>query len=163
MALQAGLSAGIINPNAKAMMQSYDTYMVLSGNDSQCTKYIEKYAVAPETAETKPKTTANFSLSDCIVKGLKENAYTETVELLKTKAPMDIINGDLVPALDIVGKGFEKGTMFLPQLLMSAEAAKAGFEAIKEYMKKAEALKKRKQQLLLQPLRVTSMTSEKIS
>lgn len=52
MALQAGLSAGIINPNAKAMMQSYDTYMVLSGNDSQCTKYIEKYAVAPETAET---------------------------------------------------------------------------------------------------------------
>lgn len=137
MALQAGLSAGIINPNAKAMMQSYDTYMVLSGNDSQCTKYIEKYAVAPETAETKPKTTANFSLSDCIVKGLKENAYTETVELLKTKAPMDIINGDLVPALDIVGKGFEKGTMFLPQLLMSAEAAKAGFEAIKEYMKKS--------------------------
>lgn len=85
MALQAGLSAGIINPNAKAMMQSYDTYMVLSGNDSQCTKYIEKYAVAPETAETKPKTTANFSLSDCIVKGLKEMHTQKPLNFLKLK------------------------------------------------------------------------------
>lgn len=136
MALHAGLSAGIINPNSKAMMQSYDTYMVLSGNDSQCGKYIEKYAVSTEDKPAVTGNTAKYSLSDCIIKGFKENAYTETVELLKTKEPMEIINGYLVPALDVVGKGFEKGTMFLPQLLMSAEAAKAGFEAIKEHMEK---------------------------
>ena len=136
MALHAGLSAGIINPNSKAMMQSYDTYMVLSGNDSQCGKYIEKYAVSAEDKPAVSKNDAKYSLTDCIIKGFKENAYTETVELLKIKEPMEIINGDLVPALDVVGKGFEKGTMFLPQLLMSAEAAKAGFEAIKEHMEK---------------------------
>lgn len=136
MALHAGLSAGIINPNSKAMMQSYDTYMVLSGNDSQCGRYIEKYAVSAEDKPAVSKNDAKYSLTDCIIKGFKENAYTETVELLKIKEPMEIINGDLVPALDVVGKGFEKGTMFLPQLLMSAEAAKAGFEAIKEHMEK---------------------------
>ena len=82
-----------------------------------------------------------ISLKDCIVKGLKEPAFRATKELLEDdgtgkpkKGTMEIINEDLVPALDLVGQGFEKGTMFLPQLLMSAEAAKAGFEAIKEYV-----------------------------
>lgn len=143
MAMQAGLSAGIINPNARAMIQAYDTYCVLGGFDSQCMSYIEKYAVAEPTPVAQTVTSAkqagkavtgNLSLTDCIVKGLKEQAYKATKEELGTKDTMEIINGELVPALDIVGKGFEKGTVFLPQLLMSAEAAKAGFEAIKEYV-----------------------------
>lgn len=143
MAMQAGLSAGIINPNARAMIQAYDTYCVLGGFDSQCMSYIEKYAVAEPTPVAQTVTsvkqagkavTGNLSLMDCIVKGLKEQAYKATKDELGTKDTMEIINGELVPALDIVGKGFEKGTVFLPQLLMSAEAAKAGFEAIKEYV-----------------------------
>ena len=143
MAMQAGLSAGIINPNARAMIQAYDTYCVLGGFDSQCMSYIEKYAVAEPTPVAQTVTsvkqagkavTGNLSLTDCIVKGLKEQAYKATKEELGTKDTMEIINGELVPALDIVGKGFEKGTVFLPQFLMSAEAAKAGFEAIKEYV-----------------------------
>ena len=143
MAMQAGLSAGIINPNARAMIQAYDTYCVLGGFDSQCMSYIEKYAVAEPTPVAQTVTsvkqagkavTGNLSLTDCIVKGLKEQAYKATKEELGTKDTMEVINGELVPALDIVGKGFEKGTVFLPQLLMSAEAAKAGFEAIKEYV-----------------------------
>lgn len=143
MAMQAGLSAGIINPNARAMIQAYDTYCVLGGFDSQCMSYIEKYAVAEPTPVAQTVTsvkqagkavTGNLSLTDCIVKGLKEQAYKATKDELGIKDTMEIINGELVPALDIVGKGFEKGTVFLPQLLMSAEAAKAGFEAIKEYV-----------------------------
>ncbi len=155
MAMDAGLSAGIINPNAALMRQAYDTYCVLGGFDSQCRDYIEKYAAvqikvvsdvasgagnaAAGSAETAGK--GAISLKDCIVKGLKEPAFRATKELLADdgtgkpkKGTMEIINEDLVPALDLVGQGFEKGTMFLPQLLMSAEAAKAGFEAIKEYV-----------------------------
>lgn len=147
MALQAGLSAGIINPNSYAMRQAYDTYCVLAGFDSQCTDYISRYAVSdsiPTAAEPVPSVkkstsgtteTGSMTLTDCIVKGFKEQAYKATIQRLNESDPMEIINNELVPALDIVGKGFEKGTMFLPQLLMSAEAAKSGFEAIKEYVK----------------------------
>ena len=134
MAMNNGLSAGIINPNAKAMRQAYDTFCVLGGYDVQCMNYIENYAVtdAPNVA-AKPAA-AKLNLTDSIIKGLKDQAYRATEEELKTKEPMEIINGELVPALDVVGQGFEKGTMFLPQLLMSAEAAKAGFEAIRQYV-----------------------------
>lgn len=147
MALQAGLSAGIINPNSYAMRQAYDTYCVLAGFDSQCTDYISRYAVSdniPTAAVPVPSVkkstsgtteTGSMTLTDCIVKGFKEQAYKATVQRLNESDPMEIINNELVPALDIVGKGFEKGNMFLPQLLMSAEAAKSGFEAIKEYVK----------------------------
>ena len=123
MAMQAGLSAGIINPNARAMIQAYDTYCVLGGFDSQCMLYIEKYAVAEPTPVAQTVTsvkqagkavTGNLSLTDCIVKGLKEQAYKATKDELGTKDTMEIINGELVPALDIVGKGFEKGTFFCP-------------------------------------------------
>ena len=147
MAMQAGLSAGIINPNSAAMRQAYDTFCVLGGFDSQCMSYIERYAAAPDFSKSQPApaaptpsqsgaqtTSSQLTLTDCIVKGLKEQAYKATEAVLAEKEPMEVINGELVPALDIVGKGFEKGTLFLPQLLMSAEAAKAGFEAIKAYV-----------------------------
>ena len=142
MALNAGLSAGIINPNSKLMQQAYDTYCLLKGFDKKCEGYVSKYAdvsvsvvSGPGKQEVKAANTGKYTLSDCIIKGLKEQAYAAAKELLSgEKAPLQIINEDLVPALDIVGKGFEKGTMFLPQLLMSAEAAKEGFKAIKDCM-----------------------------
>ena len=144
MAMSAGLSAGIINPNVASMRQAYDTYCVLGGFDSQCMNYIEKYAalqtvttLAPAGAAGTADGTAGSmpALQNAIVKGLKEQAYRGTKEALASgRDTMDVINGELIPALDIVGQAFEKGTMFLPQLLMSAEAAKAGFAAIKEYV-----------------------------
>ncbi len=149
MAMQAGLSAGIINPNATAMMQAYDTFCVLAGFDKQCGDYVAKYATMPKMVyvpegtvtaggaapvATSTKQTYASLLQEYIVKGFEDPAYKETKKMLETKPPMDIINEDLVAALDLVGKGFEKGTVFLPQLLKSAEAAKAGFAAIKEFM-----------------------------
>lgn len=134
MAMNNGLSAGIINPNAKAMRQAYDTFCVLGGYDAQCMNYIENYAVTDAQNVAAKPAAAKLNLTDSIIKGLKDQAYRATEEELKTKEPMEIINGELVPALDVVGQGFEKGTMFLPQLLMSAEAAKAGFEAIRQYV-----------------------------
>lgn len=134
MAMNNGLSAGIINPNAKAMRQAYDTFCVLGGYDVQCMNYIENYAVTDAPNAVAKPAAAKLNLTDSIIKGLKDQAYRATEEELKTKEPMEIINGELVPALDVVGQGFEKGTMFLPQLLMSAEAAKAGFEAIWQYV-----------------------------
>ena len=134
MAMNNGLSAGIINPNAKAMRQAYDTFCVLGGYDAQCMNYIENYAVTDAPNAAAKPAAAKLNLTDSIIKGLKDQAYRATEEELKTTEPMEIINGELVPALDVVGQGFEKGTMFLPQLLMSAEAAKAGFEAIRQYV-----------------------------
>ena len=174
MAMSAGLSAGIINPNVASMRQAYDTYCVLGGFDSQCMNYIEKYAALQTVTTLAPAGAAGTStaggngttagaansigtangaaggngtagsnsaaggipaLQNAIVKGLKEQAYRGTKEALASgRDTMDVINGELIPALDIVGQAFEKGTMFLPQLLMSAEAAKAGFTAIKEYV-----------------------------
>ncbi len=149
MALQAGLSAGIINPNAKAMMQAYDTYLVLGGHDKQCVQYVEKYAVDKASAPAAASQTTQLSLRECIIKGFKEQAARATESMLKEKAPLPIINEELVPALDVVGQGFEKGTLFLPQLLMSAEAAKAGFEVIKDYMQKAGHAESKKATVVL--------------
>ena len=169
MAMSAGLSAGIINPNVASMRQAYDTYCVLGGFDSQCMNYIEKYAalqtvttLAPAGAAGTANGTAGSStgagaaggngaagsmpaLQNAIVKGLKEQAYRGTKEALASgRDTMDVINGELIPALDIVGQAFEKGIMFLPQLLMSAEAAKAGFAAIKEYVESTGTRQKKK-------------------
>ena len=149
MALQAGLSAGIINPNAKTMMQAYDTYLVLGGYDKQCVQYVEKYAVDKASAPVAPSQTPQLSLKDSIVKGFKEQTARATENMLKEKAPLEIINEELVPALDVVGQGFEKGTLFLPQLLMSAEAAKAGFEVIKDYMQKTGHAESKKATVVL--------------
>ena len=184
LAMGAGLSAGIINPNSASMRQAYDSFCVLGGFDAQCMNYIEKYAVAapvpPAGTVSTPvqggSTSASGSesssgsaglsgvttsvggtsqnqleltLTDCIVKGLKEQSYKATIETLKTRDAMAVINEELVPALDIVGKGFEKGTVFLPQLLMSAEAAKAGFEAIKEHMESQGSVQEKKATIVI--------------
>lgn len=132
MALQNGLSAAIINPNSQAMRKSYDAYCALSGCDTQCMDYIARYS--QQTAETAPVAAAQMTVSQAIVSGLKESAYSAAQELLRTKEPILIISEELIPALDQVGKDFEKGILFLPQLLMSAEAAKAAFEVIRAQM-----------------------------
>ena len=137
MALQRGLDCAIINPKSKAMMTSYYSYRALSGKDKNCTEYIEKFAVSKDsdTASVVAKSASvqeEMSLETAVERGMKEAAGSACRELIKTTEPMTIINDSLIPVLDKVGKGFEKGKVFLPQLLMSAEAAKAAFAVIKE-------------------------------
>lgn len=134
IALSKGLSAGIINPNSEKMMAAYHSYCALNGSDVQCTDYINLYskqAEAPKKANDKKEVT----LYDAVVRGLIDSAYQAAKKELETREPLAVIDEDLIPALDKVGQGFEKKTVFLPQLLMSADAAKAGFDAIKEYLK----------------------------
>lgn len=138
MAMNNGLSAGIVNPSSEPMMAAYYSFNALIGEDEQCMEYIAK--ASSQTAD-KPVAAASkkseLTLDEAIVKGLAESAHEATVRLLGQNVDsLTIINEKLIPALDIVGKGFEEKKMFLPQLLMSADAAKASFEAIKTVMSK---------------------------
>lgn len=133
MALAQGLSAGIINPNSEAMMAAYHAYCALNGSDSQCTDYINIYSQQTEQPKTAVKS-GEIGLFDAVVRGLAESSYQAAKKELETKEPLAVIDEELIPALDKVGQGFEKKTVFLPQLLMSADAAKAGFDAIKEHL-----------------------------
>ncbi|MFR1633200.1 MAG: dihydropteroate synthase, partial [Oscillospiraceae bacterium] len=139
MALARGLSAAIINPNSQEMIKTYKSFCALSGYDKNCLEYIG-YAGTVQTEKIVPVQSASTggvpagergSLKYCVEKGLKAEAEAAARELLKTLAPLDVINGQIIPALDEVGKGFENKTLFLPQLLMSAEAASGAFEVIK--------------------------------
>ena len=129
LAMQKGLSAGIINPKSDAMMNAYYSYCALSGLDENFEQYIAN--VTDIKAEIK---TTDVDLKTAVVKGLKSQAKEQTKIELQTKTPIEIIDGILVPALNEVGKGFEENTIFLPSLLMSAETAGASFEIIKEYI-----------------------------
>ena len=135
MALQNGLSCAIINPNADAMMRSYRAFLALTNQDPQCSGYIAAYGNQPVVAPQAAASGAAMPLGESIERGLSERAAQATREALAHTAPLDLVNRELIPALDRVGKGFEKGTVFLPQLLMSAEAAKVAFEVIKDAMK----------------------------
>lgn len=139
MALQNGLNAAIINPNSEAMMRSYDCYRALAAVDTHCSHYIEVYGnleAASPTVSTTSKDSLR-TLEECIEKGLKEQAREAVSLRLNQEEPLHIIHSEMIPALDRVGKGFERGTVFLPQLLMSAEAAKAAFEVIREKLEKS--------------------------
>jgi len=159
MALQNGLSAAIINPNSEAMMRSYYSFRVLADLDPQCSNYISIYSgnvavlgeVKRQTGDQKAAgiSGADLSLGESIKKGLKDRAYAAVSELLENREPLTIINEEMIPALNEVGKGFEKGTVFLPQLLMSAEAAKAAFEVIKEKLAQSGAEEKKKGTVIL--------------
>ncbi len=148
MAMQNGLSAGIVNPSSIPMMEAYYSFNALIGEDDQCLTYIEKCKkeeVAPVAAKTETMT-----LSNAIVKGLNESAFNITAkELEEGKDSLDIINNELIPALDIVGKGFEEQKMFLPQLLMSADAASSSFEAIKNHLSKQGKSKESKGKVVI--------------
>ena len=133
MAMQNGLSAGIINPSSEDMMRSYYSFCALMNYDKNCEEYIRVYG-SQKAGTPAPAAKAELTLKEAIEKGLKEEAHHATGELLKKQAPLEIINEHLIPALDTVGKGFEKGTVFLPQLLMSADAAKIAFAVIKDVL-----------------------------
>ena len=164
MAMQNGLSAAIINPNSDAMMRSYYSFRALSDLDPQCGDYIAAYggavqgtgiaspltgAAAAKNAGTSGGGKTEQGLAESIVRGLKERAIEAVKELLETRDSLTIINEEMIPALDQVGKGFEKGTVFLPQLLMSAEAAKAAFEVIKDQMQKSGQTQEKKGTIIL--------------
>jgi len=146
MAMQNGLSAAIINPGSKSMMNAYYAYCALSGIDKQCMEYISVYS--GQTVET-VAAGADVPLDEAVIKGLKESAHAATQKLIQTTEPLDIINQMLVPALDVVGKEFEQGTLFLPQLLMSAEAAKAAFEVIKVHFEKKGQTQEKGEKIIL--------------
>ncbi len=129
LALAAGLSCGIINPQSKPMLDAFYGYRALSGYDEGCKEYVQRYADAPKAAAT---AVSEMGLYDAIVKGLQGEARKAAAAALTQEAPLEVINKYMIPALDFVGNGFEKKTMFLPQLLMSADAAKAAFEVIRD-------------------------------
>lgn len=135
MALERGLSAAIMNPFSSAMMKTYKSFCALKGLDENCSEYIAYASAFLQSSSPQNAASAgepSSALKRAVCKGLKEQAARETEALLASVAPLDIIQNEIIPALDVVGKGFEEKTVYLPQLLMSAEAAKASFALIKE-------------------------------
>lgn len=173
MAMESGLNAAIVNPNSEAMMRAYYSFKALMDLDPQCSEYISVYggqvsglgqtlgrggSGSSKGAEVSggsgwaakgDSSMPAGALGISIARGLREGAQESVTALLKEKDPLDIINGDMIPALDYVGKGFEKGTIFLPQLLMSAEAAKAAFEVIKSRMDSSGQVREKKGKVIL--------------
>lgn len=161
MAMQNGLTAGIINPSSEDMMKAYRSYNALMGFDENCTNYISTYAGTTETvtvqasqaaaaAGNAPKAAGvEMTLKYAIEKGLKEEAHHITRDLIGTREPLDIIQEELIPALNVVGEGFEKGTVFLPQLLMSADAAKIAFAVIKDVLASSGQEEEKKEKIIL--------------
>ncbi len=177
MAMYNGLSAGIVNPSSDEMMEAYHAYHALLGLDENCSAYVEKYAShGPRNAvRSASGQTGNASgsggnvsgvgsagnaagfgnssegmnLKTVIEKGLKEEAHHITESLVQVQEPLEIINTHLIPALDHVGKGFENGSVFLPQLLMSAEAAKAAFSVLKERIADSGEQAEKKEKVVL--------------
>lgn len=131
-AMENGLSAAIMNPYSERMLEAYYSFNVIKGLDDNCMDFINFTANREAVTAAKPET--DLTLKGAIEKGLKEKAAEITSVMLSDNAPLDIVNLHVIPALDEVGKGFEAKKLFLPQLLMSAEAAKAAFEVIKSHM-----------------------------
>lgn len=149
MALQNGLDCAIMNPYSQEMMKVYYCFNALTNRDENCCRYIDfcstvvtQTVTAAANGSTKNDTDDAEPLKKAIIKGLKEQAAAITAEMLKTTAPLDLINTQIIPALDVVGKGFEEKTVFLPQLLMSAEASKASFDVVKASMPNKEGSSK---------------------
>jgi 5-methyltetrahydrofolate--homocysteine methyltransferase len=132
LALAHGLDLPIMNPNAQAMMAAVRSFRVLYNLDPQAQDYIAAYAGhSPAAAAVSSQA---MTIEDAVLQGMKKPAALAAKQLLATKQPEEIVNHMLIPALDIVGNRFEKGTLFLPQLLQSAGAAQAAFDVIKEHI-----------------------------
>ncbi|MBQ7295840.1 MAG: homocysteine S-methyltransferase family protein [Clostridia bacterium] len=150
LAFQMGLDCAIMNPYSAAMMRSYHTYLALSGNDKNCLGYIDyaqknKTETVTVTADNKVQEQSDVSsLQRAIIKGIKSDAYSQAKLSLAEKDALCVINDEIVPALDTVGKQFEEKKMYLPSLLMSAEAASKAFEAVKEAMPEGKSESKGK-------------------
>ncbi len=143
MAMENGLSAAIMNPYSSEMMKAYYSYLALKGMDENCEAYIAasarfaSAAPAPVNAPAPPPPAVwdgSSPLRHAIIKGLNQKAYDLTKAMLAGTEPMAIVQNEIIPALNTVGEGYEKKTVYLPQLLMSAEAAGSAFEAIKGAM-----------------------------
>ena len=142
MAMSAGLDLAIMNPNTPEMMAAVRAYRVLTCQDPQSTYYVAAYAdvqiqttqtskSAATVAEVSAAAPGGDALFEAVRRGLKAEARAAADAALTMREPLDVVNTSLIPALDAVGDGFEKGTVFLPQLLQAATAAQAAFEAIK--------------------------------
>lgn len=139
MAMAAGLDLAIMNPNTPEMMAAVRAYRVLTSQDKQSADYVAAYAdvqiqtqqVSKNATPVQNNTTVDDPLFDAVRRGLKAEAKAAAEAALATKEPLDVVNASLIPALDVVGDGFEKGTIFLPQLLQAATAAQAAFDAVK--------------------------------
>ena len=149
MAMQNGLNAGIINPMSEDMMKAYYSYLALMGYDENFENYIGVYGASFQSAEIKTEKNSDLTLYQAIKKGLREEAHHIVRKLVKQVEPLTIINEQMVPALDNVGKGFEEGEIFLPQLLMSAEAAKIAFAVLKENMSDSCEAEDKKEKIIL--------------
>lgn len=133
LALEKGLSCGIINPCSEDMMAAYDAFCAVKGLDENFENYIKRHSgEKPASTDAAPV----MSLGDCIIKGMDADSAKSAKALSKDMDVLEIIAKEIVPALDKVGKGFEEGSIFLPQLLMSAEAAKAAFDVLTPLIKK---------------------------
>lgn len=145
MALQKGLDLPIINPNIPEMTGAVRAYKLLANIDRNSVDYIKAYASAPKVEKINPaageQSTGSLKeqLYNAVYTGLKNEGAALTKELLQTMDSMEIVNDILIPALDKIGDDFEKGTLFLPQLIMAASVAQAAFEVIREYMVKNNA------------------------
>ena len=146
MAMYAGLDLAIMNPSSEEMMAAVYAYNVLTNRDKQSTKYIERFAdrvpastalaqaakAVPAASTAEAELTGPYAaLMKAVEKGLKGDAAAHTRALLAEKQPLEVVDEALIPALDIVGAKYEKGTLFLPQLLQAASAAQSAFEVIK--------------------------------
>ena len=158
LALENHLSAAIMNPYSADMMKTYYAYRALKGLDPNCAAYIEASqgfaaAVPAPTANVAPLAQASADdatdLQRAIGKGMREKAGELTRVLLQSVDPLSIVQNEVIPALNTVGKGFEEKTVYLPQLLMSAEAAKCAFEEIKKQMTSAGGESVRKGRFVL--------------
>ncbi len=137
MALERGLSAAIMNPYSADMMKTYFAYRALKGLDANCADYMshaEEFATVTSVSAEQKNEKYESELQKAVIKGFKDKAAELTTEMLAWGEPLDIVNNEIIPALNTVGKGFEEKRIYLPQLLMSAESAKAAFEVIKGAM-----------------------------
>lgn len=138
MALSAGLTMPIINPNQKVMMDAIRAYRVLSGLDKDCMAYVEAYANMSNQPVTQTSN-KEVTLMEAVCKGLKDETRQLTIEALKEKEPLDIVNEQLIPALDIVGERYEKKEIYLPGLINAATASQCAFEEIRKSILKSGA------------------------
>ncbi|MBQ7897497.1 MAG: homocysteine S-methyltransferase family protein [Clostridia bacterium] len=143
LALENGLSAAIMNPYSAEMMKTYYTYRALKGLDENCAEYINSAdlftsAISSTAAPVKKEEAFGSELQRAVIKGFKDKAAEITSQLLNSVPPLDIVSTEIIPALNTVGKGFEEKKVYLPSLLMSAEAAKSAFEVIKTFMSDKE-------------------------
>ncbi|MBO4930401.1 MAG: homocysteine S-methyltransferase family protein [Clostridia bacterium] len=134
MAMARGLDLPILNPNNKAMMDAVRTARVLLGQDAGCAAYVETYA--NQESAPAPKAGQVRSLQELVEKGLRQEARAAAKALLESAQPLDIIQQQLIPALDRVGEQFEQGRLFLPQLMNAAETAQCAFEVLQEAIAK---------------------------